>query len=136
MKDHIDTITDLLLGAAYADKRLEGREIDTIRALLEKVVGESPLPAAQEDRIKNFNPAKHDASKAAASLAWLSDEEKHMVVDLIGYVTEADDEIDLAEDEYMRKVATGLGMSDEDIAKFTIEIIEDDKLGDILGKKG
>lgn len=132
MIDHIDTFADLLLGAAYADKRLEGREVATIRALLERVAGESPLPAALEARIKAFNPAKHDARGAAATLWFLSDTDKRTVVDLVAKVTEADDELDLAEDDYLCKVALGLGMSDEEIAKITIQIIEDDELDGLL----
>jgi uncharacterized tellurite resistance protein B-like protein len=132
--EHIDTFADLLLGAAYADKRLEGREIATIRALLERVAGESPLSAELEARMKSFNPAKHDARGAAATLWFLSKEDKRTVIDLIAKVTEADDEIDLAEDDYLRKVALGLGMSDEEIAEFTIQIIEDDELDGIFAR--
>jgi len=135
MKEQIDIITDLLLGAAYADKRLEGRELDTIRGLLERIVDESPLPAAQEQRIKSFNPAKHDASKAAAQLSSLSAEDKRTVVDLVAWVTEADDEIDMAEDDYLRKVAIGIGLSEKEVAELTIEIIEDDELDGLLADK-
>lgn len=134
MLEHIDTFTDLLLGAAYADKRLEGRELATIRALLERVVGESPLPAELEKRMRSFNPAKHDARGAAATLWFLSKEDKRAVIDLVAKVTEADGEIDLAEDDYLRKVAIGLGMSDEEIAEITIQIIEDDELDGLLTK--
>lgn len=134
MIEHIDTFADLLLGAAYADKRLEGREIATIRALLEKVSGQSPLAAELEARMRSFNPAKHDAQGAAATLWFLSKEDKRTVIDLIAKVTEADDEIDLAEDDYLRKVAVGLGMSDEEIAEFTIEIIEEDELDGLLAR--
>lgn len=134
MIEHIDTFADLLLGAAYADKRLEGREIATIRALLEKVAGESPLPEALDARMRSFNPAKHDAQGAAATLWFLSKEDKRTVIDLIAKVTEADEEIDLAEDEYLRKVALGLGMSDQEIAEFTIEIIEEDELDGLLAR--
>jgi uncharacterized tellurite resistance protein B-like protein len=130
--EHIDTFADLLLGAAYADKRLEGREVTTIRALLERVVGESPLPAALEARMKSFNPAKHDPRGAAATLWFLSKEDKRTVVDLVAKVTEADDEIDLAEDDYLRKVALGIGMSDAEIRELTIQIIEDDELDGLL----
>jgi uncharacterized tellurite resistance protein B-like protein len=132
--EHIDTFTDLLLGAAYADKRLEGREVATIRALLERVVGESPLPAELEARMRAFNPAKLDARGAAATLWFLSNEDKRVVVDLIAKVTEADGEIDLAEDDYLRKVALGLGMSDEEIAELTIQIIEEDELDGIFAR--
>lgn len=134
MLEHIDTFTDLLLGAAYADKRLEGRELQAIRALLERVVGESPLPDAQEARIKAFNPAKHDPQAAAATLTFLSDEDKRIVVDLVATVTEVDDEIDLAEDDYLRHVAMGLGMSEDEIATLTVQIIEVEQLPGLLTK--
>ncbi len=132
MKEHIDTITDLLLGAAYADKRLEGKELEAIRAMLTKILGASALPAAQQARIKSFNPAKHDAHAAAHSLASLSAEAKTKIIDLVASVTESDDVIDLAEDAYLRTVATGLGLSDEEISGLTIEIIEDEKLDGFL----
>jgi len=132
--DHIDTFADLLLGAAYADKRLEGREVDTIRALLERAADQSPLSAGLEARMRAFNPAKHDARGAAATLWFLSGVDKRTVVDLIAKVTEADGEIDLAEDDYLRKVALGLGMSDAEIAEITIEIIDDDELDGLLTK--
>ena len=134
MIDHIDTFADLLLGAAYADKRLEGREVDTIRALLERAADQSPLSAGLEARMKAFNPAKHDARGAAATLWFLSGVDKRTVVDLIAKVTEADGEIDLAEDDYLRKVALGLGLSDAEIAEITIQIIEDDELDGLLTK--
>lgn len=132
MKEHIDTITDLLLGAAYADKRLEGRELDAIRSMLSTLLGTSSLPDAQEARIKAFNPAKHDARAAAASLAFLSAEDRRTVADLVAWVTEADEEIDLAEDRYLRQVAEGLGLDDEAIAELTVEIIGDDELDGLL----
>ncbi len=132
LKEHIETITDLLLGAAYADKRLEGNELDAIRSVVSKLLGTSELPEAQQAQLKAFNPAKHDASAAAASLSSLSAEHKHTIVDLLASVTESDDEIDFAEDAYLRKVAEGLGMSKEEIASFTIEVLEDEKLDGLL----
>lgn len=124
MKEHIDTITDLLLGAAYADKRLEGQELDAIRSMLCKLLGTDTLPEAQQARIKGFNPAKHDAEAAATSLASLSAEHKTKLVELVASVTESDEEIDFAEDAYLRTVATGLGLSEDEIAGMTIEVIE------------
>jgi uncharacterized tellurite resistance protein B-like protein len=128
LKEHIDTITDLMLGAAYADKRLEGEEVKAIRQLLCKILGVDQLPEAQAARMKSFNPAKHDPIAAAQSLGELSDEERHKVMDLIATVNDADDVVDLDEDAYLRKVAKGLGLSEDDIKDMTIEILEDDLL--------
>jgi uncharacterized tellurite resistance protein B-like protein len=128
LKEHIDTITDLMLGAAYADKRLEGKELDAIRSMLCKLLGVDDLPAEQAARIKAFNPAKHKPVAAAQSLGELTDEERSKVLDLIASVNDADDVIDMDEDAYLRKVAEGLGLSAEDIDDLTIEIIEEDDL--------
>jgi len=135
LREHIDTITDLLLGAAYADKRLEGQELDAIRSMVATLMGESSLPADQEARIKAFNPAKHDVTAAAGSLSGLSNEHKHTVVELVASVTESDDEIDFAEDAYVRKVAEGLGLSDEEIASLTIEVLEAEQLDGLLDEE-
>lgn len=132
MKDNIDTLTDLLLGAAYADKRLEGREMETIRALLERVTAQSPLPESVEARIRDFNPAKHDPIESAKSLRFLSLEDRRTVADLLVWVIEADEEIDLDEDAYIRKVAHALALSEEDIKEVTLEVIEDEKLDGLL----
>ncbi|MCH9681173.1 MAG: TerB family tellurite resistance protein [Deltaproteobacteria bacterium] len=132
MREHIDTITDLLLGAAYADKRLEGQELAAIRSMVSKLMGTPAPPAAQEERIKSFNPAKHDAGDAARSLAALPMASKRKLIGLVASVTESDDEIDFAEDAYLRTVAEGLGLAEDEIAALTIEIIETDELDGFL----
>jgi uncharacterized tellurite resistance protein B-like protein len=132
MKEHIDTITDLMLGAAYADKRLEGRELDAIRSMVIRLLGSKALPQAQESRIKAFNPARFDARAAAARLTTLDHESKHKILELVATVTDSDEELDLAEDAYLRKVADGLGLAAEDLEGMTIEVLEDDELEGFL----
>lgn len=132
MKKHIDTITDLLLGAAYADKRLEGKELDAISKMLARLMGTPALPEAQRQRIKSFNPAKHDAVAAAKSLTGLSDEDKRKVLDLVASVNESDDEIDFDEDAYLRKVAGGLGIPEDQLGDLTIEVLEESDLEGLL----
>jgi uncharacterized tellurite resistance protein B-like protein len=132
MKEHIDTITDLMLGAAYADKRLEGRELDAIRSIVTKLLGAPALPQAQEERIKSFNPARFDARAAAASLATLPADGKRTILELVATVTDSDDEHDMAEDAYLRKVGEGLGVPADELAGMTIEVLEDDELEGLL----
>ncbi len=134
MKAHIDTITDLLLGSAYADKRLAGDEIQAIAKMLCKLLGTDTLPAAQTERIGAFNPAKFDVNAAAARLRFESAENKRTVLELVASVSESDDEIDMAEDAYLRKVALGLGMSAADIKDLTVEILEDEDLDGLLSE--
>jgi uncharacterized tellurite resistance protein B-like protein len=132
MKAHVDTITDLLLGAAYADKQLQGGELDAIRSMLVKLLGVKNLPSAQADRITAFNPAKFDITAATAKLRSESAETKRKIIELVASVSDSDEELDMAEDAYLRKVAKGMGLSDDDIKDLTIEILEDDELDGIL----
>jgi len=126
MKEHIETITNLLLGAAYADKRLEGQEVKAIRAILAKLHGTDEPPEERLAQMKTFNPAKFNARAAAATIADITLEEKHKLLELISMVNESDEELDLDEDAYLRRVAEGLGLSDEEIAGITLEIDEDE----------
>ncbi len=132
MKEHIETITDLLLGAAYADKRLEGDELRAITSMLCKLLGTQELPAAQQAHFKAFNPAKFDVNAAASSLASMPEDDKKRVLELVASINESDDVIDFDEDAYIRKVATGLGVDASVIAEHTIEILSDEDLDGML----
>jgi uncharacterized tellurite resistance protein B-like protein len=133
MKDHIETITDLLLGAAYADKRLEGREKDRIHALLAKLVGSSTLPESLDARFKDFSPAAFDAVAAGQRLAGLGNDRRR-VLEMIASVTDADEEIDLAEDRYLRTVAEAMGLADKQFRDLVVDFTEIDELEGILGE--
>ena len=73
-----------------------------------------------------------DAKAAAARLSKLDHEGKHKILELVATVTDSDEELDLAEDAYLRKVAEGLGLPAEDLEGMTIEILEDDELEGFL----
>jgi uncharacterized tellurite resistance protein B-like protein len=131
MKDHILTITDLLLGAAYADKRLEGNETAQIRSLLAKLIGKTNFPAAVEARFKDFSPAAFDVEKAGARLAGLG-EDRRKVLEMIAAVSESDNEIDLAEDRYLRQAAEAMGLVAKDFRDLVVDFQEVDELEGIL----
>jgi uncharacterized tellurite resistance protein B-like protein len=133
MKAHIETITDLLLGAAYADKRLEGREKDQIRSLLGKLAGSDTLPDAIESRFIDFQPAGFDAVAAGRTLAGLG-ADRRRVLEMIAAVTESDDEVDIAEDQYIRKVAEGMGLAEKQFRDLVVDFQEIDELEGILGE--
>jgi uncharacterized tellurite resistance protein B-like protein len=133
MNDHILTITDLLLGAAYADKRLEGRETDQIRVLLTKLSGSSTLPAAVEARFKAFSPAAFHVDAAGKQLAGLGDD-RRKVLEMIAAVTESDEEIDLAEDRYIRTAALAMGLTESEFRDLVVDFNEIDELEGILGE--
>lgn len=132
MKEHIDTITDLLLGAAYSDKRLEGEEVASISRLLCTLLGVDDLPEAQKARLKSFNPARFSVQETAAKLASESSDNKRKVLELVASVNESDDVTDLDEDAYLRRVAEGMGMSADEIADLTVQILGAEEISHLL----
>lgn len=131
MKQHIETITRLLLGAAYADKRLEGAEVMRIRALLTTLTGGDP-PATLDDLLTSFSPAAFSVQRAAEELKGLESADKRKLLELVASVNEADDELDLAESTYLRNLAVGLGMQESEFSDLTLEILEEDELRGLL----
>ena len=132
MKQHIETITHLLLGAAYADKRLAGAEVTRIRSLLSTLLGGAEVPEALVERINHFSPAAFNVQQAAAGLGDLSTEDKRKLLELVASVNDADDELDLAESTYLRTLAVGLGMQESEFSDLTLEILEEDELRGML----
>ena len=133
MKHHILTITDLLLGAAYADKRLEGQEKDKIRSLLAKLAGGKSFPDAVEARFREFSPAAFDLEGAGKRLAHLGDD-RRKILEMIAAVSESDAEIDLAEDRYLRQVAESMNMAESEFRDLLVDFQEVDELEGILSE--
>jgi len=123
------TIADLLLGAVYADDRLDGAEDEAVRKLLCKVVGSDELPIELEARIENFEADGFDLAESAAEFESVDDVGKRKLLELVAAVFDADGEVDFAEDEYLRDLAGALGMEAaeyEDLAiQYEVEDIEE-----------
>lgn len=132
MKQHIETITQLLLGAAYADKRLAGAEVTRIRSLLSTLLGGAEVPEELVHLINRFSPAAFNVQQAAAGLDGLATDEKRKLLELVASVNEADEELDLAEDIYLRTLAAALGLAEEDYSDLTLEILAGEELHGLL----
>ena len=131
MKQHIDIITRLLLGAAYADKRLEGAEVARIEQILRSVLGGEP-EAEQLELLRSFSPAAFNVHSTATMLAGLDPADKRKLLELIASVNDADDELDLAEDAYLRHVAIGMGVDEATIADLTLDVLDDEEMFGML----
>jgi uncharacterized tellurite resistance protein B-like protein len=123
-----ETVADLLMGAAFADSRLDGREYDTVKRLLAQVMGVDEIPAEMEGRLKAFDPKGFDAVQAAKSLNLGSDEEKRHLIELVAAVNDADEELDFAEHEYLVQVGEALGMPKEAFGDLTMEVLSVENL--------
>ncbi len=96
------------MGAAYADDELHPREKLEIRALLVELAGEQRIEV--EACIASFEPDKFDPRPVLAAFRDDPEEERHRLLLLLGTVIEADDEIDLAENDYLKTAATALAL--------------------------
>ncbi|HTE47394.1 MAG TPA: TerB family tellurite resistance protein [Gemmatimonadaceae bacterium] len=109
LDDRIVPICDLLLGAAYADKEFKDREREEVREMLADLSG-AKLTTELEDQIKNFDPAKFDLTKTADAFKSDTEDERRRLLFLVAAINDADEEVDFAEDEYLRSLAKALDL--------------------------
>ncbi len=111
VRDRILVITDLMLGALYADATMTGDEDRAVRELLSKLLLCTPatLPAHVDQRIREFSLMTFDIE--LASKDFLSDPpmKKRRLLELMAALTDKDG-TDFREDEYLRDLAQCLGM--------------------------
>jgi len=105
--DRLLPLCDLMLGAAYADGTLDQRERDTVTELLADLC-DGPLPAEVTARIKTFDPKRFDLAAVAAQFVRDPLDDRKRLLYLVAAVHEADEELDLAEDEFTTALATAL----------------------------
>ncbi len=128
MSTRNELIADLMMGAAYADKRLDGREVDEVKRLLAGIMEVDAIGDEMTERIATFNHQKFDPVKVVQALGLSDDEEKRHLVEMIAAVTEADEEVDLDESEYLEKVAEALEMPRTTFTDLTVEVLEVENL--------
>jgi uncharacterized tellurite resistance protein B-like protein len=110
VRDRIGVITDLFLGAAYADKRFVEAEKHAVRRLLRDLIVRPELPPEIEQRIVEFQPERFDVFEAARDFLNDPPMNRRRLLELVAQLCVADGELDLAEDEYLHTLARALGM--------------------------
>ena len=109
------------MGAAYADKELKDREREEVREMLADLSG-SKLTTELEDRIKKFDPKAFDLDKTAAVFKSDTEDERRRLLFLVAAINDADDEVDFAEDDYLRSLAKALGLPTSALEGMTIDV--------------
>ncbi|HWM87731.1 MAG TPA: TerB family tellurite resistance protein [Kofleriaceae bacterium] len=119
--DRTSAICDLLLGAAHADSHFHDQERDRVRELLGELHGADELPAELEARIDAFDPAGFDIASASSGFRADPVEERRKLLHLVAAIHEADEELDLDEDEYLRELAGALDLPAEELSGLALE---------------
>jgi len=115
-------ICDLLLGAAHADSHFHDRERQRVRELVAELAGKSGLPPELDERIGAFRTATFDLERSAAAFRGDAIEEKRKLIRLVAAIHDADEELDLAEDDYLRALAAALGLPDSELTGLALEL--------------
>ena len=121
LTDRISPLCDLLLGAAYADEDFKDREREEVREMLADLSGAKLTPELEE-QIATFDPKAFDLLKTAGAFLTDSEEERRRLLFLVAAVNDADDEVDFAEDEYLRDLASALFLPAEALKGMVVEM--------------
>jgi uncharacterized tellurite resistance protein B-like protein len=121
MSDRFESIAKILMGAALADDNLDGRELDTVRALVCEAMGLAELPEDLERKLHLFDKDELDVAKVVEAADLSGDDDKIKLLELIVAVHDSDEVWDLHEDEYLRKVADAMGLAKEKYADMTLD---------------
>lgn len=108
VRARIATIADLCLGAMYADRRFDEQERTALRTLLCELTLRPILPYEIEQRIEHFSAERFDLAKAAADFERDPPMHPRRLLELIAQLCMADGELDLDEDDYIRRLARAL----------------------------
>lgn len=119
--DRTQALTDLLLGAAFADDHLDDREVERVQELLAYML-DGKVPPALDAHIDNFDAKTFDVRKSAAVFKGDSAEDRAHLLSLVAAVHEADDTLDLAEDEFLQKLAAALGLPASALGGLTVKV--------------
>ena len=113
------------MGAAYADKEFKDREREEVREMLADLSG-SKLTPELEARIKGFDPKAFDLTKTAAAFKGDTEDERRRLLFLVAAINDADEEVDFAEDEYLRALAKALDLPASALVGMTIDVEVED----------
>lgn len=111
VRDRIGTITQLFLGALYADKRCAEAEKRAVRRLVGDLILRPELPPDLEQLIDGFDPGRFDLEAVARDFASDPPMNRRRLLELVAQLCTADGEIDLDEDDYLHRLARALGMA-------------------------
>jgi len=106
---------ELMLGAAFADGVKVAVEVIAIAEQLKEFVAADDLPRHVADRLEAFDPTTFDIEQAVRHIHVRSDDDRQAVLTLVARVTHSDRHVDPAEVEYLRKVASALGLDPDSI---------------------
>jgi uncharacterized tellurite resistance protein B-like protein len=118
-------MAELMLGIAHADGSVSWAERATIASVLASFLDERKLPPEVDERIKAFDPAGFDAAATAKYLDLRTSDDRVALLDMVSRVADADTMLGEHEQTYLRKVAAAIGATEDELAPFLADDVED-----------
>lgn len=108
--DRIEVLTDLFLGALYADRAFDATEQRVLRQMLCDLIGRSELPRELQAHIERFSPERFDLHAAACEFLRDPPMRTRRLLELVAQLSGANGEFDLEKDEYLHRLARALAV--------------------------
>ena len=128
VRERIHTITELLCAAIYSDGTMMGEEDTEARRVLADLLLTTPeeLPPEVDQHIREFSILEFDMAEAVRDFMADPPMKKRRLLELVTKMVDADGEVDLREDQFVRDLAKTLQMepSEYDDLVLEIEVIE------------
>ncbi len=121
--EQLKALAELLIGAAYADDDYDGHEAESIGDILRSLVPDGELPMEITGHLAMFDIDTFALDDACARLALDGSTQRRAILRLISEVTHADDVLDLAESEYIKRAGQALGASPEEYEDLTFDLV-------------
>ncbi|MCA9672462.1 MAG: TerB family tellurite resistance protein [Myxococcales bacterium] len=122
----LETIAELLMGAAYADGTLDGSEMKEVVKVLAELLETDPesLPESVLTKLSVFEAEEFDIESACNGLTMAESQDRRGLLALLSKICDADDVHDLEEAHYIRRVADLIGASDEECKGLAMEVVQ------------
>lgn len=119
----LTALTQLLLGAAWADNELHGLESAAIDRILKNLVNPGLVPEEITEYVRSFQPGDLDVTAAVAALGIDDAEERRAILGLVATVIDADFTYDFQEGDYLKEVATALGAPQDEFRDHIVRTV-------------
>lgn len=121
-EDQLPFLAELLMAAAGADQETLSTETSAVRKILKELSG-GKVSADIDARVRGFTPRAFDLAATSAGLGSLDEAHRRALLALVSRVTESDEVHDLAESDFIVRVAKVIGAAPGEYAGLTVELI-------------
>jgi uncharacterized tellurite resistance protein B-like protein len=115
-------LADILMAAAGADQETLATETSAVRKILKELQG-TKVSSEIDARVRTFSPKGFDLAAAAAGLGKLDESARRALLALVSRVTESDDVHDLAESDFIVRVARAIGAAPGEYQGLTVALL-------------